>query len=258
MRRAGRIGIICALAGLLLAGGCATEAYDLRVKNETQRRHIQDLESRLKTAELQLGRAQTGLQTSGQQEAVEVETLRSKVATLEEDNARKKTLIQSLTDRLVVGGSALPVELSAQFEDLSKKYPMISYDAGRGMLKLSTDLLFEKGSDVVAPSGVEAVKALSTVLNAGEAQKFDIAVAGHTDDIPILRAETLQRHPTNWHLSAHRAIAVLNQMIRNSVAATRLSIRGFGEFRPAAPNAEGNKGNPQNRRVEIYIIPQGT
>jgi len=189
---------------------------------------------------------------------VEIEALRNKVATLEEDNAKKKTLIASLTDRLVVGGSALPVELSAQFEDLSKKYPMITYDAGRGVLKLSTDLLFDKGLDVVATSAVEGVKALSTILNSEEAKKFDIVVAGHTDDIPILRTETLQRHPTNWHLSAHRAIAVLNQMVRNNVDATRLSVRGFGEFRPAEPNAEGNKGNPQNRRVEIYIIPHGT
>jgi flagellar motor protein MotB len=37
----------------------------------------------------------------------------------------------------------------------------------------------------------------------------------------------------------------------------RLSTRGFGEYRPVAPNAAGNKGNPQNRRVEIFIVPSG-
>jgi len=34
-------------------------------------------------------------------------------------------------------------------------------------------------------------------------------------------------------------------------------VRGFGEFRPIVPNRAGKKGNPLNRRVEIYIIPKG-
>jgi flagellar motor protein MotB len=37
----------------------------------------------------------------------------------------------------------------------------------------------------------------------------------------------------------------------------RVSIRGFGEFRPAVPNELNKRGNPQNRRVEIYIVPKG-
>lgn len=257
MRRVGVIGVICMASGLALVGGCTTEAYDLRVKNETQRNHIQELESQLKAYELQLKQAQTALQSSGQQVAIEAKTLREQVAALEEDNAKKKTLIAQLTDRLVHGGTALPVELSAKLEDLSKNYPIISYDAGRGMLKVSTDLLFERGSDAVATAAAEAIKTLSTILNSEEAKKFDIVVAGHTDDVPILRPETLAKHASNWHLSAHRGIEVVKLMMSNGVAPTRLSVRGFGEFRPAAPNASGGKGNPQNRRVEIYLVPQG-
>jgi flagellar motor protein MotB len=40
--------------------------------------------------------------------------------------------------------------------------------------------------------------------------------------------------------------------------AKRMSTRGFGEFRPVAPNAPGNKGNAKNRRVDIYIVPSGS
>ena len=43
----------------------------------------------------------------------------------------------------------------------------------------------------------------------------------------------------------------------NGIEATRISERGFGEFRPVVPNAPGKKGNAQNRRVEIYIVPRG-
>ena len=257
MRTARAMGTVCVLAGLAAFAGCGAEAFDLRVQNETQRTRIANLESELQATKLELNQAKLKLDSSGQQGGIEVETLKGKVAALEEDLAKKKSLIASLQDRLVHGGSALPVELSSKLEDLSKKYQMISYDASKGMLKVSTDLLFEKGSDVVASGATEAIKSLCTILNAEEAQKFDVVVAGHTDDVPILRPETLAKHPTNWHLSAHRAIAVLNLMISNSVPPARLSVRGFGEFRPVEANAGGNKGNAKNRRVEIYIIPQG-
>ncbi|MCK5175184.1 MAG: OmpA family protein, partial [Planctomycetes bacterium] len=64
-------------------------------------------------------------------------------------------------------------------------------------------------------------------------------------------------HPTNWHLSVHRAISVLNVMTQNKVSPKRLSVRGFGEFRPAEPNKADKKGNAANRRVEIFIVPSG-
>ncbi|MHC4706350.1 MAG: OmpA/MotB family protein, partial [Planctomycetota bacterium] len=66
------------------------------------------------------------------------------------------------------------------------------------------------------------------------------------------------KHPTNWHLSAHRAISVLKIMGANNVNSMRLSARGFGEFRPVVPNEPNKKGHAQNRRVEIYIVAKGT
>jgi len=256
MRTARLIGIFCIVGSLVAISGCGSELFDLRVQNETQRTRIASLESELQTARLQLDQAQRQVSATGQQSTVEVETLKTKVAALEEDVAKKKSLIAALQERLLHGGNQLPVELSSKLEDLSKKYPMISYDAGRGMLKVSTDLLFEKGSDAVASPAVEAIKSMCAILNSEEAQKFDVIVAGHTDDMPISRPETQARHPSNWHLSAHRAIAVLNLMISDNVASTRLSIRGFGEFRPVEPNV-AKQGNSKNRRVEIYIVPQG-
>jgi chemotaxis protein MotB len=124
-------------------------------------------------------------------------------------------------------------------------------------VKFKSDLLFERGSDKVAPAAGEAVRSLCRILNSKQGKNFDVIVAGHTDDLRISRPVTREKHPTNWHLSAHRAISVLNLMTRNKVAFGRMSIRGFGEFRPIAPNKPKKKGNPQNRRVEIYIVPKG-
>jgi chemotaxis protein MotB len=124
-------------------------------------------------------------------------------------------------------------------------------------VKLKSDLLFEPGSDKVAPSASDAVKSLCDILASEHAKQFDIIVAGHTDNIPIGKPETRAKHPTNWHLSSHRAISVLEVMARNEIAPERLSARGFGEYRPVVPNKPNKKGHPQNRRVEIYIVPKG-
>ena len=142
-------------------------------------------------------------------------------------------------------------------EDWAKGSDLVSFDANRGIVKFKSDLLFEKGSDEVAPSAAEAVKALCRILNTDQAKEFDIIIAGHTDDLPILKPETKAKHRHNWYLSAHRAISVLDVMTANGIVSERVSVRGFGEFRPIVPNEPGKKGNPQNRRVEIYIVPKG-
>jgi chemotaxis protein MotB len=94
-------------------------------------------------------------------------------------------------------------------------------------------------------------------LNSELGKGFDIIIAGHTDDLRIAKPDTRERHPTNWHLSAHRAISVLDIMTKNNIVSERMSVRGFGEYRPIESNKPNRKGNPQNRRVEIYIVPKG-
>ncbi len=248
--------VVC--ASVLFVNGCDSQLQDLRIQNETQQRRIDELQAELAAATLQLDQLKRQLDTAQQKDSVEVETLQQKIAALEEDLAKKKELIASMQQRLLLGGGALPVELSTMLEDFAKKQPdLVTYDASRGIVKFRSDLLFDTGSDTVAASGAEAVKALCAILNSAEGKKFDIIVAGHTDDIPILKAETRAKHPTNWHLSVHRAIAVLNLMENNSIESKRLSARGFGEFRPLMENKPNRGGNPQNRRVEIYIVAEG-
>jgi chemotaxis protein MotB len=234
--------------------GC--EGSDLQRQNQLQQGRISDLESRLQAAQLQLDQLKRKLEAAEATGGVEVETLRQKVAALEEDVAKKAALIKSMQDRLM-GGSPLPVELNTALEDFAKGSDLVEYDSSRGIVKFKSDLLFEKGSDAVASQAAEAIKTLSGILNGEQAKKFDIIVAGHTDDIPILRPATRAAHPTNRALSSHRAISVVEQMEKNGIEPKRLSTRGFGEYRPLEPNAPEKKGNPKNRRVEIYIVPAG-
>ena len=249
--------LLCAC--VVLVNGCVAEQQykDLRVQNNTQRKRIAELESEVQTTRLKLEKLKRKLETAESRGSIEVTAMQQKLAALEGDLAGKKALIASMQQRLLFGGASLPVELTTMLEDFAKAEEMVTYDTDRGIVKFKSDLLFERGSDRVAPAAVEALKSLCGILNSEQAKKFDVIVAGHTDDMRIARPQTRQKHPTNWHLSAHRAISVLDTMAQSNITQQRMSVRGFGEFRPLVPNKPNKKGNPKNRRVEIYIVPKG-
>ena len=247
-------GVFLVCACLILINGCA-EIDDLKVRNAAQRKRIADLDSDLQATRLKLQQSKRELDTAESRKSVEANALSQQIAALEEDLGKKKALIATMQQQLLHGGLSLPVELSVILEDFARDEEMVTYDSGRGIVKFKSDLLFKSGSDEVMPAAAEAVKSLCTILNSKEAAEFDVIIAGHTDDQPIRYAKA--SHPTNWHLSVHRAISVLNIMSGSGVSQSRMSVRGFGELRPIVPNEPGNKGHPQNRRVEIYIVPKG-
>jgi len=256
MRIAKLSGVFLVCVFIVLVSGCNQELQDLRIQNETQQKQIDRLQAELAAKRLELDQLNRQLADARKKGGIEVETLEQKIAALKEDLAKKNELIASMQEKLLYGGAQLPVELTTKLEDFAKEYDLVTFDASRGIVKFKSDLLFELGSDKVASDAVEAVKALCEILNSEEAKGFDVIIAGHTDDIPIEKPATRQRHPTNWHLSAHRAISVLDVMAESKIDHKRMSVRGFGEYRPVAENKPGKKGNPLNRRVEIYIVPE--
>jgi chemotaxis protein MotB len=250
------ISFVC--AAMIITSGCVSEQQfkDLKLQNASQERRIKELESQLQTATLELDQAKRQVEALNDKGSIEMIALQQKVAALEEEIAKKKALIEAMQKQLL-GSTQLPAELSSMLEDWAKGSDLVSFDAARGIVKFKSDLLFDKGSDEVAPSALEAVKALCGILNTDQAKEFDIIIAGHTDDLRISQPETKAKHPSNWYLSAHRAISVLDVMTGNSIVPERASIRGFGEYRPIVPNEPDKRGNPQNRRVDIYIVPKG-
>lgn len=77
----------------------------------------------------------------------------------------------------------------------------------------------------------------------------DLAIEGHTDNVPIRTA----RFYSNWDLSAARAAAVANALlIRNQVRDDRLRVTGLADTEPRVPNTSP-ENQAKNRRVEIII-----
>lgn len=246
-------------AAFIISGGCVSEQRykELQAKNRTQSERIAQLETEASTARLQLDQLRQRLAEIESRGGTEVDALRQQVAALEQAIEQKNALIAQLQGQLLRGGQPLPADLDTALQEFAEGSDMITYDPNSGVVKFKSDLLFEPGSDKVAANARESLKALVGILNSEEGKRFDAVIAGHTDDLPIKRPATLAAHPTNWYLSAHRAISVLNIMVEDGMAPTRLSARGFGEYRPVVPNAPGNKGNPANRRVEIFIVSAG-
>jgi len=251
------LAVVVLSVGMAFVSGCGSELADLRLQNNTQAKRIDQLTSELEAARLQLDQLKRQLEAAEQSGGVEVDSLRQKIAALEEDLNKKEELIRSMQEKLM-GVTPLPVEVSTALEDFAAQNDMVEYDADRGLVRFKSDLLFERGSDTVTATAAETVRTLCGILNTDAAKDFDIIVAGHTDDMRISRPATRAAHPTNRHLSSHRAISVVVVLEGCGLESKRMSTRGFGALRPVAPNAPGNKGNPKNRRVEIFIVPTGS
>ncbi len=110
---------------------------------------------------------------------------------------------------------------------------------------------FPVGSDDLSPALEQVMARLAQAL---ERLPNAIRIEGHTDDVPIHTA----RFASNWDLSAARAIRVVEiLMARDAVSPARLSVAGYGEYRPRVSNTTDG-GRSRNRRVDIVILNGGT
>ncbi|HET9865469.1 MAG TPA: flagellar motor protein MotD [Steroidobacteraceae bacterium] len=113
-------------------------------------------------------------------------------------------------------------------------------------VEVKTDILFASGEAVLSDKAIPALDALAETL-----LKYPnpVRVEGHTDNRPI----NTRYYPSNWELSAARAASVVHRFARAGLAPSRLSVIGFGEYRPAKPN-DTVAGRDANRRVVIVIL----
>lgn len=192
-----------------------------------------------------------------------IANLRSENEVLDEMRRLAQTHLEGMAGRqglgdITIAGQVLPEKLDTALKHFAQQHPQaVTYDGSRGTIKWKSDLLFALGSDVVKESSMTALRGFADIIKSEAANDFEVIVVGHTDNTPIGKPQTKQRHPSNWHLSAHRAISVATILQRAGYGAERIGVMGFGEYRPMADNATA-QGKSQNRRVEIYLRPRGS
>ncbi len=152
--------------------------------------------------------------------------LEAELVALQNVQVQLSTLLQPMTATKKVSMAAQPLTL------------VISFDASA---------LFPSGKATLVKPAVtllgNVAKRLTKLPN-----QFSIVIQGYTDNKPIDTAQ----FPSNWSLSAERAVSVVSLFMKQGIDGTRLSAQGFGEFAPFAPNTTA-AGRAQNRRVVVVI-----
>ncbi len=113
-------------------------------------------------------------------------------------------------------------------------------------ISLSSSLLFESGKADLRSESKLVLQRVAALL---AKIPNEVRIEGHTDNIPP--ASPL--YPTNWELSAARALAVTRYLVSLGIKPERLSAAGYGEYRPIADNST-KEGRAANRRADIVII----
>lgn len=154
------------------------------------------------------------------------------------------------------GGSALPPALTNELSAFAQQNPeLVDFDAAKGIVKFKSDVTFAVGDATVTAKAKEVIDRFATILNSSAANGYELMVAGHTDNQRVSNPRTISAgHKDNWYLSAHRAIAVANELMNQRVNQQRLAVVGYADQRPVASNANAS-GQEKNRRVEVLILP---
>lgn len=114
------------------------------------------------------------------------------------------------------------------------------------VLVLQERILFDSGEAIILESGKPFLNKIGKLL---QDMPNHVKIEGHTDSRPISN----YRYPSNWELSGARAGSVTRYLIdENEFDEARFSIAGYGDTRPAVPNAP--ESWHKNRRVEIVIL----
>ncbi len=105
------------------------------------------------------------------------------------------------------------------------------------------NVFFETGSAELKDESRTELNKLRDLLN--EHPGISIQINGHTDNVGS--------DSDNMTLSDNRAKAVFNFLVQNSISASRLRSKGFGETQPIDTN-DTDAGRANNRRTEFVIL----
>lgn len=142
----------------------------------------------------------------------------------------------------------LQLKLRSLFQPMIEKRQVTINNAPLTLtIQLDASVLFDSGEAMLKPDAMKLLSQVGTGLTNLPAG-YRITVRGYTDNQPIATAQ----FPSNWSLSAERAVAVVQLFVSNGVKGSELAAEGFGEFSPVADN-NTDAGRALNRRVVIVI-----
>ncbi|MDB5592490.1 peptidoglycan -binding protein [Enterovirga sp.] len=195
----------------------------------------------------------------------QIAAMRRQLAALEEALAASEGRDRESQARIADLGSRLNVALAQRVQELSR-YRSDFFGRLRQILGnrndvrivgdrfvLQSEVLFQAGRAELRPEAAgELDRIAAVILDVAKDIPPDIPwilrVDGHTDARPIQSAT----FPSNWSLSAARAISVVQYMVSKGLPPQRLGATGFGEFQPLEFGTT-DEAHSRNRRIELKL-----
>ena len=195
----------------------------------------------------------------------QIAALRRQLSALEEALQASETKDKDQQTQIAKLGERLNIALAQRVQELTR-YRSDFFGRLREILGNRADIrvvgdrfvfqsevLFDSGQAVLNPEGRTELDQLATALLELEHQippeiAWVLRVDGHTDVRPIANIQ----FPSNWALSAARAISVVQYLISKGVSPQHLVAAGFGEFQPLDP-ANTEDAYRRNRRIELKL-----
>lgn len=195
----------------------------------------------------------------------QLSALRTQIGALENAlDASEKGADQSKT-QVADLGRRLNVALAQRVQDLSR-YRSDFFGRLRSILEgradvqvvgdrfvFQSEVLFPPGDATVSDQGKAALDSLASAIKQLETEippdiNWVLRIDGHTDKRPINTVE----FPSNWELSAARAITVTKYLVSQGVSQQHLVPAGFGDSRPLDPG-DTDEAYAKNRRIEFKL-----
>lgn len=195
----------------------------------------------------------------------QIAAMRRQLAALEDALSASENRDRESQARIADLGSRLNVALAQRVQELARyrsdffgrlrqilgNRPDIRIVGDRFVLQ--SEVLFPAGSaNLKTEASPELDRIATAILDLAKQIPTDIPwvlrIDGHTDSRPIFSTQ----FPSNWSLSAARAIAVVQFMAGKGIPPQRLLAAAFGEFQPIEAGTT-DEAYGKNRRIEMKL-----
>ena len=138
--------------------------------------------------------------------------------------------------------------------DIKSNKITITSDERGLIITLLSDNYFEEGSaELNINETRQTLLRLAEFFKSDELKDRRFRIEGHTDNVSVSEDSV---YPSNWELSAARAVNVLHYLADYGVKENNFSVAGYADTRPKFSN-DTAEGRAYNRRVDIIILDEG-
>jgi chemotaxis protein MotB len=231
----------------------------LKSKSDSLSQAITELRGKVSAVEADNAQLRTQVSGLNQQFASQQRALAEKAdetARFERENAKLRQDIAGLQraqEEKIQKTSKTYEELLQKMKgEIAQGQMTITELKGKLTVNMVDAILFDSGKAEVKPEGMEILQRVVSILK--DVKDKSIRIEGHTDNVQII-GMLAKKYPTNWELSAARAINVTRFLQEQGIDPGVLSGVAHGEHHPVAGN-DTPEGKQKNRRIEIILVPK--